>query len=164
MPLIKRPYKKHNKTNKKVRGNKVRGGNPFRPVPAPFVGKPWGPPITDWPGVDGVDGGRNYLAQNMYLNDPQTMMKLEGGGKQRVKTRRAKRGRKTFKKTYHYGKKNIKRNTRINTYKKHKRGGGLVPQDLVNLGRDFAFHAKSAYNTINGYPLPVNPAPFKDQL
>lgn len=45
-----------------------------------------------------------------------------------------------------------------------KRGGGLIPQDLVNLGRDFNFNLKSTYNTLNGYKAPVNPLPYKDQL
>lgn len=45
-----------------------------------------------------------------------------------------------------------------------KVGGGLVPQDLVNLGRDFGYNFGTAYNTINGYKLPVDPAPYKGQL
>jgi hypothetical protein len=46
----------------------------------------------------------------------------------------------------------------------NKKGGGLIPQDLVNLGRDFSFNLKSAYNTLNGYSSPTNPLPYKDQL
>jgi hypothetical protein len=45
-----------------------------------------------------------------------------------------------------------------------KVGGGLIPQDLLNLGRDFGYNFKTAYNTINGYNPPVNPAPYKGQL
>jgi hypothetical protein len=44
------------------------------------------------------------------------------------------------------------------------RGGGLIPQDLVNLGRDVSFNFKSAYNALNGYSAPVSPLPYKDQL
>ena len=44
------------------------------------------------------------------------------------------------------------------------KGGGLIPQDLLNLGRDFGYNFKTAYNTINGYNPPVNPAPYKGQL
>ena len=44
------------------------------------------------------------------------------------------------------------------------KGGGLIPQDLVNLGRDFGYNFKTAYNTINGYKPPVDPAPYKGQL
>jgi hypothetical protein len=44
------------------------------------------------------------------------------------------------------------------------RGGGLIPQDLVNLGRDLSFNFKSAYNSLNGYSAPTDPLPYKDQL
>lgn len=43
-------------------------------------------------------------------------------------------------------------------------GGGIIPQDITNLGRDFMFNIKTAYNSVNGIPAPVNPAPYKDQL
>ena len=46
----------------------------------------------------------------------------------------------------------------------NKRGGGIVPQDLVNLGRDVSFNFKSAYNALNGYSAPMSPLPYKDQL
>lgn len=60
-----------------------RGGSfykPASPIPGPFVGQPWTPMVPTWPGVDGVSSNRNYLEQNMYKNDPQTMMKLQSGG------------------------------------------------------------------------------------
>jgi len=107
----------------------MQGG--FNPVPAPLVGDPWKPTVHDWPGVDGIDNNRNYLENNMYYNDPQTMMKLNGGGKKHKKTRK---------------------------------GGGLIPQDLVNLGRDITYNFSSAYNALNGNPAPVNPLPYKQQL
>jgi hypothetical protein len=47
---------------------------------------------------------------------------------------------------------------------KNMKAGGLIPQDLVNLGRDFTFNIKSTYNALNGYKAPVNPLPYKDQL
>jgi hypothetical protein len=43
-------------------------------------------------------------------------------------------------------------------------GGGLIPQDMLNLGRDFSYNFKSAYNALNGYKPPVDPAPYKGQL
>ena len=45
-----------------------------------------------------------------------------------------------------------------------KKGGGLMPQDLVNLGRDFTYNFKSTYNALNGYKAPVDPSPYKGQL
>jgi len=108
---------------------------PPAPIPGPFVGQAWSPSIADWPGVNGVGGDSNYLANNLYKGlDPQTMMKLGG-------SRKGRKGKR-----------------------KGLRGGGLIPQDLVNLGRDVSFNFKSAYNALNGYPAPINSLPYKDQL
>ena len=121
------------------------GGNHFykppAPIPGPFVGQSWTPKISGWPGVNGISGDRNYLAQNLYNHgDPQTMMKL--GGSKRNKSKRINRSKLS----------------------KGLIGGGLVPQDLVNLGSDMSFNFKSAYNALNGYAAPVNPLPYRDQL
>jgi len=116
----------------------MKGGSFYKPpaaMPGPFIGQAWSPSVSTWPGVDGVSNNRNYLANNLYdKGDPQTMMKL--GGK--------RKGRKCKS--------------------MNKRGGGLIPQDLVNLGRDASFNFKSAYNALNGYSAPVSPLPYKDQL
>lgn len=48
--------------------------------------------------------------------------------------------------------------------KKRRNGGGIIPQDLVNLGRDVSYNMGSTYNALTGYPQPVNPLPYKDQL
>lgn len=114
---------------------KMSGGNfykPAAPIPGPFVGQSWNPPVEDWPGVNGVGGDRNYLAYNTYPTDPQTSMRLYGGSRKR-KNKRSKRG-------------------------------GVLPQNLVNVGREIGFNMGSAYNALNGYPAPVNPLPYKDQL
>ena len=113
---------------------------PGAPVPGPFVGAPWGTSIEQWPGVNGVGADRNYLQnyKDVINDDPALQMKL--GGK------------KTRGKKHKYLKMNL------------KRGGGLIPQDLVNLGRDMSFNFKSAYNSLNGYSAPTNPLPYKDQL
>ena len=72
----------------------LKGGSFYKtdlqPVPAPLVGKPWLPAVVGWPGVDGVDSGRNYLANNLYKNDPQTMMKLDGGSAKNKQSRKNK--------------------------------------------------------------------------
>jgi hypothetical protein len=120
----------------------LKGGSFYKtdlpPVPAPLVGKPWLPFVVGWPGVDGVDSGRNYLANNLYKNDPQTMMKLDGGSIKNKQSRKNK-SRKV-------------------------RGGGLMPQEFVNLGRDLSFNLKSSFNSLNGYQAPVNPKPYMDQF
>lgn len=113
------------------------GGGSLPPVPAPLVGKPWTPQVSGWPGVD---GSRNYLANNLYDKfDPQTMMQLDStqiGGSKKNKRRRSKR----------------------------QYGGSLMPQQLTNLGRDLAFNFKSTYNAMNGYSAPVDPRPYMDQF
>jgi hypothetical protein len=45
-----------------------------------------------------------------------------------------------------------------------KKGGGLIPQNLVNLGRGIEFNFKSLSNSLNGYGAPTNPLPYKDQF
>ena len=123
--------------------NQMKGGSfyqPASPIPGPFVGQAWSPSVAGWPGVNGIGGDSNYLANNLYkAGDPQTMMKL--GGK--------------------------RMNKRMNKRRRHSlrlKGGGIMPQDLVNLGRDASFNFKSAYNALNGYTAPTNSLPYKDQL
>jgi len=103
-----------------------------------LVGAPWTGKISDWPGVSGKDGQTNFYSLNEYKSvDPQTSMISE-------------RDQQTFMKG---GRK-----------MRNKRGGGFVPQDLVNLGRSMVYGLGSAYNTLNGYATPANPLPYKDQL
>jgi len=103
-----------------------------------LVGAPWSGKIADWPGVSGKDGQTNFFSLNEYKSvDPQTSMISE-------------RDQQTF----------MKGGRRL----RNKRGGGVVPQDLVNLGRSMVYGLGSAYNTLNGYASPANPLPYKDQL
>lgn len=122
----------------KCKKKNMKGGNQGIPYPNGLVGSPFTPGnISGWPGVDGIPGDRNYFAQNMYLQDPQTAMKDVGnppfsGGR-----------------------------------KRRQKGGSLsnfIGQDLINLGRQFQFGLGSAYNALAGYAAPVNPMPWKDQL
>jgi|LauGreDrversion2_5_1035112.scaffolds.fasta_scaffold03655_3 hypothetical protein len=102
-----------------------------------LVGAPWTPKIADWPGVAGKDGQTNYFSMNKYLVDPQTETISE-------------RNQITY--------------TPQNGGTRRSRAGGLIPQDLVNLGRSMVYGVGSAYNSLNGYATPVNPLPYKDQL
>jgi hypothetical protein len=122
-----------------------QGGSGLAPVPPALVGAPWTPAISGWPGVGGQDGVTNYLSMNKYVPyDPQTQVMQERAGSLFL-------GKYTGG-----GKKGMK--------KSKKRGGGLIPQDLVNFGRTFTYGLGSAYNAINGYSAPVNPLPYTDQL
>lgn len=126
------------------------GGNFFKSaalIPGPITGLPWGASVNEWPAMNGIGGDRNYL--NSYsgsiTNDPQQQMLMSDAGYKTLNSM--------------VGGKNKKRAS-----KKSQKGGGLIPQDLVNLGRNFSFNLKSAYNSLNGYNQPVNPLPYKDQL
>jgi len=47
---------------------------------------------------------------------------------------------------------------------KNARGGGLIPEGILNLGRVVNNNLGSAYNGLLGYGPPVNPIPWKGQL
>jgi hypothetical protein len=87
------------------------------------------------PWTASTKGNENYYSQNMYnKGDPQTSMMSE-------------RDQQTFK-----------------GGSRKRRAGGFIPDDLVNLGRSMVYGMGSAYNTLNGYSVPANPLPYKDQL
>ena len=114
-------------------------------LPGPNVGSPWGTSVKEWPSMNGISGDRNYLDSyaNNIVKDPNLQMSDTSSGY------------KTFGSMVG-GKRRSRRRL--------QKGGGLMPQDLVNLGRSFAFNFQSAYNTINGYEQPVKPLPYQDQL
>lgn len=129
-------------SNCKQKGGMQMGGNPGIPYANGLTGSSWNPSSSGWPGVNGVQGDRNYLAHNDYKVDPQTALIATGanppfsiGGK---------RGRK-----------------------KGQRGGTLsnfLGQDLINLGRQVQFGLGSAYNALSGFSAPVSPLPWRDQI
>jgi hypothetical protein len=47
---------------------------------------------------------------------------------------------------------------------KKVKGGGILPQNLVNLGRGMEYNLKSVSNTLNGYDRPISPLPYQDQF
>lgn len=129
----------------------LKGGSTLSPYPAQpaFVGAPWTGSISNWPGVAGQDGVTNHFAMNKYVPfDPVAGVMQERAGS-------------LFLGEYTGGSK--KKSNKSKRMSK-KRGGGLIPQDLVNFGRTFTYGLGSAYNAINGYQQPVNPLPYKDQL
>ena len=116
-------------------------GNNGIPYPNGLVGSGWTPAISGWPGVDGINGNRNYLAPNMYPTDPQTEMIATGAQPPfSIGGRRRRKGQK---------------------------GGTLsnfLGQDLINLGRQFQYGLGTTYNALAGYAGPVSPMPWRDQL
>jgi hypothetical protein len=137
------------------------GGSGINPIPGPFTGSPW--TANELPTQSGIGGDNNYLSSisNVITNDPQTQMLMSNAGYNNKSSmvggikRMAVGG-------YRYNKK--KRHISSASKTKSIKGGGLIPQDLVNLGRSFTFNLNSAYNSLGGYTAPVNPLPYKDQL
>lgn len=107
-----------------------------------FVGSAWSP--TNLPGAKGIDGVSNYYKPFNPDANPQ-LQAIEDSGYNTKSSIIGGRGK-------------------VERGKRGKRGGGLVPQDLVNLGRDINYSFKGAYNTLAGYPAPVDPAPYKGHL
>ena len=136
------------------------GGSFFKPVssiPGPIVGSSWGAAVDKWPGVNGVGGDRNFLKSydadnNIVAKNPQLQMIMGDSGYT---------GSKFLNSITGGGR---RKSGRSKSKSKSVRGGGLIPQDLVNLGSDFSFNLKSVYNSLNGYKAPVDPLPYKDQL
>lgn len=138
-----------------ILGTNQNGGafyKPIGPMPGPITGSAWGPDLK-WPGMNGVSGDRNYLAPYKTDNDPQQQMSMNDAG---YKTMNSMIGGYTYNKKHSSS---TKSSASIS-----KKGGALVPQDLLNLGRDFNYNFTSAYNALNGYKAPVDPLPYKGQL
>ena len=138
---------------------KQSGGNPGIPYPAGLAGSPWKSEISAWPGVDGIQGDRNYSPLNTYPTDVQTGMISTGANPPFVVGGKKIKGGNPL--NYKISPIGGKRGTR-------KQKGGVLSnfltQDLINLGRQFQFGLGSAYNGLAGYASPVNPLPWKGQL
>jgi len=146
-----------------LQGNSILGAEgqnggsfykPAPPIPGPFVGQPWS--INNLPGSN-IDYNANYLAnyKNVVAQDPSYHQSMNDAG---YNTLNSKVG------GYTYNKKHGKSSKSSSSSSSLKKGGGFLPQDLVNFGRGLSFNVNSVYNTLNGYKAPVNPLPYKDQL
>jgi len=125
----------------------MKGGSFFKPagpIPGPILGSAWNTSAKGLPGENGIGGDRNYLASyaGSITKNPQLQMSMSGSG---YKTANSIVGGRRHKKT-------------------NKRGGGFIPTDLLNLGRNVNYNINSAYNSFKGYNPPVNHLPYKDQL
>lgn len=139
------------------------------PIPGPMVGSPWGTSVQEWPGVNGISGDRNYLKSigDVIDNDPQLQMTMDASGfvvnRPNSMVGGYVYGKRVRSKSPRFSSTSQSRNSR-SSRKSRSRGGGLLPQDLVNLGNDMTFQLKSTYNALNGYNAPTNPLPYKDQF
>lgn len=101
-----------------------------------LVGAPWvGGNIGSWPGVSGTAGVSNHFPLNTNSVGPGMSERFGSLGPAQFykggKSRKRSRGRK---------------------------GGGLIPQSIHNIGNGMMYGIKSAGNALQGFPSPVNPA------
>ena len=147
-----------------------QNGGAIPPVPGPNVGSAWGASANKLPGGNGISGDRNYLSPVDVTKNPQqqqmnqigqiNQMNVVNQPQQQVSHNTIllnNTGYNNMRSLIGGSKSRRNRN-------RYKKGGGLIPQDLVNLGRDFTFNLGSAYNALNGYKAPINPLPYKGQL
>lgn len=113
-------------------------------IPNGLTGQPW--TATNWPGSTNVSGNNNHYTMNKYIQDPQTIGVIDERTTSNLIPKLFKGGSKT------------RRNKR-----RSKKAGGLIPQDLTNLGRYLTWEGASSTNILNGYKPPPNPLPWNDQ-
>ena len=146
--------------------------------------------IEKWPGVGGVPGQTNHLAKNNdpFLPDPEnTSSNMENQGMTGGKRSRGRRGRSHKKRRHTKSKRRHTKSKRRHTKSKRRhtkskrrhtkskrrhtrktrkyRGGSkhgrtLLPQSLVNLGRNIQYNAESTWSSFTGAQQPVNPDPL----
>jgi hypothetical protein len=75
----KNTYKRSGRCNSCGRQLSQRGG--ISSSHSPFIGKPWGPVPSQWPGMDNVDNNRNYLESygKVIGNDPSLKTQIDQG-------------------------------------------------------------------------------------
>jgi hypothetical protein len=131
-------------------GMKMGGSEPA------LIGNPWTANIKSWPGVQGIPGESNFFSLNKYQPySPPTQIGQERDGQifppENVKYL-VKGGRKMSRKNH------SKKWGRVK-----KGGSSLFGENLLNTARSIQYGLGSAYNTLRGYPLPVDPQPYADQ-
>ena len=122
-----------------------QSGGAGLPYPDGLVGRPYGNALSRLPGVDTIQGNRNFYTPNNYNKDLPTATTYTGanfpfsiGGKKRVQKSRRRRRR--------------------------QRGGftltNTVAQDLVNMGRQVGYGVQTTFHRLNGTNAGPNPMPW----
>jgi hypothetical protein len=148
---------------------------PAPPIPGPKVGDWWGTNVTQWPGVDGIGANRNYLNENVNVyKNPSYQQSMNDSGYKYLNSKVGGYKYNKNKKSVsfllsptksHKAHKSLKsQRSQTPKFKKYKKGGGIIPQYLLNLGEEVGFNVKSAYNALNGYPSPTSPLPYQGQI
>jgi len=159
---------KTRKNNKNMR-RKQRGGVAFAKASGP-VGKPWdGSNVKSWPGVS-KPSQSNYLKLNTYENDPvgyiESTRNQKGGKAKKYMKKSCKKGKKSQRKN---ARKTMNKMKKVNKKNKtHKQKGGrrdsMIPQDLVNIGRNVEFSINELINNWQGKLPPMSPSPVVQPL
>ena len=131
------------------------------------VGSSWdGSDLEKWPGVAGIAGETNHLAHNdnPFLPDPEntnsTRENTMTGGKSKNKKKKTnKKRKKTIKKK----KKTIKKKKKTQKGGSHH-GNTMMPDFLVNLGRNIEFAVTNTWSSFTGGESPVNPNPINQPI
>jgi len=125
--------------------------------PSGTVGSPWGPSYSNWPGVNGIQGDKNFYMLNPYNNQPdyspsiqdRTTPAMSTGGSRKYKKSKKNKKMNTFRKHLHSCK-------YIGMNKRNKVGG------LPALG--IMTDIKNTFNALRGNTQIVSPLPFNNQL
>lgn len=142
-----------------IRGGGITG--PGTSYANGLVGSSWTSNPETWSGVNGVGGDGNHLTLNNYNNDVSRQM-LDIGANYPFNGMLSGGRRVRHRCGPHCGCSRIR--SRRSNHKKNHRGGGFLPQNLVNVGRNFMNTIGASNNAMNGYAAPVKPMPFQDQL
>lgn len=154
------------KRNKKM---KMRGGTGCNHT---FVGKPWGPPVSSWPGVSGTHNGDHIAYNSFKTSDPYTgyvMSERDGS----VYPPMMNGGFTYNEKNTYDPKKMSKSIKRLKTSKnkgntrKYLRGGGSFPLlgDAHIMGSRISTGITNTfYNKLFGHPQSVSSLPWEGQF
>jgi hypothetical protein len=163
-------------SKRKLRSYKMKGGcgcglpvqtggsSGLPAVPTSFQGSSWGSNVSQWPGVGGNPHNGSWLSYNNQKFNPQTEGIVQENlisnqftdGKPNPHFMKGGSSRKYRKKNTRHSRKKTQKAQQKRRRNKMK-GGSL----LGNLTQNIKFGVGSAWNTIGGYPAPVNPAPYE---
>lgn len=149
----------------------IKGGGiykPSGPIPGPQIGSAWG--INNLPGQNGISSDSNYLPYNTNYNNPQLQMSGNNSGYNTLNSmvggykynNSPSTSVTTSFKTSSPTKKKSKKGTSVKGTS--VRGGGLIPQELINLGSQFNHNIATAYDILNANNRSVSPLPYEHQL
>ena len=119
----------------------INANNPVNPNTGTFGS------IMEWLNPSKLIGGTVKYPLNPYHTDVERNITYTGASK-----------------PFSVGGRKKRKNTKRRSKSKNARGGGFLPEGIVNLGRIVNNNLGSAYNGMLGYNPLANPIPWKGQL